>query len=240
VLVNLRYNSEYGKTLEEKANCLELFKEGIKSSSKDLTKDDDLRKGIADYLGRGCKDAFKLLDKNKDVWRWKNFRGDSVLANLCFNSEYGKTLEEKANCLELFKEGIKSSSKDLPKDYDLRKGIADYLGRGCKEALKFLSPKYKDVWQWKNGAGESVLESLCYYSEYGETQEKRANCLELFKEGIDSPQTDLTKDDDLRKGIADSLGDGCKDAFKFLLTRYKDVLNWKDRKGRSVAERLGK
>ena len=85
-----------------------------------------------------------------------------------------------------------------------------------------------------------MLERLCYYSEFGETPERKNICLKLFKKGINSPTTDLTADDDFRQGIADSLGYGCKDALDLLLKRYTNVLNWEDRKGCSVSARLGK
>jgi hypothetical protein len=237
VLAMLCVNSEYGLTQEKKRNCLELFKEGINSPQTDLTKDDDFRKDIADSLGRGCKDAFKLLDQNKDVWQWKNCRGESVLEKLCFNSEYGLTQEKRANCLELFKEGIKSTEKDLTADDDFRQGIADSLGYGCKEALKLLDQN-KDVWQWKDRAGKSVLARLCDYSEYGETRKKRFNCLEAFKHGIDSSEKDLTKDDAFRQGVANALNRGCKSALNFLSRKVTNVWEWQDSEGDSVLASL--
>ena len=168
------------------------------------------------------------------------FMVGGVLALLCRGSEYGATAEARTNCFALFKKAM--TSPDLLKDKPaLKNELAEELICGCKNALDFLlnTDQYADVIKWEIRNGRTVLGEICYRSEYGETEILTHKCQETL--GIGKIFAETRSDKDLRKDVANVLGEGCKNAILVISFLPKDgspVLAWENREGLSVLESL--
>jgi hypothetical protein len=224
LLKRLCYNSEYGKDAEIRKNCLDSFLSLIAQMQGLGVQDVSFIYEVAVALCYGGLKVFdSLLNSSHPVWAWQDKNGQTVLGHLCYLSEYGEE-GQKAKCLTLFNKAL--NSQEIKNNIGCFRAVSFTLGYGCRAAFKCLSKKYSDVLWWTAVDGNLVIERLCYFSEKGQNESIKANCLDVLQQADHAYYLQLQNNSYLRQYLARTLREGCPSASEVLLMKGLYFWQW--------------